>query len=603
MRVITSDKLGLLIAGTGLAALIHCGGNAGHAPKLRSHLPDQTITEGQQVTFSIAAKATPTPTYQWLKNGQPITNATGSSFTFTASREDNDSEIQVIVKNSCGETPSNKAALIVVSKGGIPPKQPDSSKPQLRLLLKADKNPIKAGDNAELTATLESGPSTAITYQWIRVYGDSHKALDGVEGPIYSIRNAEPWQEGTYYVVAMSNGQVIATSERLEFKLTDKDFAPVFVTPPANVEAFAGDSVTLKAQAKAYPAPEYQWFRKSGRSDVKIPGATWAEYVIPCVDPVKDNGAEFYVTAANTLGMAKSNPAKLTVKQKTFTVKFVAGPNGTVEGKLEQQVEWGGSTEEMTAKPNEKFRLKHWTSQNCKGFKSQAGSKYEQNKVVDDLKFTLEKVTCDCIITAEFFQRGNPNDPKDLHGLHNMTTYGVGCNDCHPNMNRRIVNIKPLYRTKAAPPYDPKSNDEDKSCYNYKYRTCVNVSCHGGQETPGWYDAPNVQNNCTKCHAPQAADPAKDEYLSYGGDHKDHSRYACSVCHDFQKLNGYVLDAEGKPTKKKVHFGDMKDHKLKGNAAKTIGGSNKSYTVENGVGSCVTACHGPSPLPWKKKKQ
>ena len=72
--------------------------------------------------------------------------------------------------------------------------------------------------------------------------------------------------------------------------------------------------------------------------------------------------------------------------------------------------------------------------------------------------------------------------------------------------------------------------------FNAAGKTCANVSCHGGQTTPGWNTVGtiNVDTDCTSCHR---ARTTSDQFNSYfSGNHGDHGSVACTTCHATTKL-------------------------------------------------------------------
>ena len=68
------------------------------------------------MTFSVTATGTPTPTYQWQRNGTDIPGATGPTFTLTNPQlSDNGATFRVVVTNEVGTDTSSAATLTVSS--------------------------------------------------------------------------------------------------------------------------------------------------------------------------------------------------------------------------------------------------------------------------------------------------------------------------------------------------------------------------------------------------------------------------------------------------------------------------------------------------------
>ncbi len=88
------------------------------APSITSQPGDQSITAGQAASFSVIASGTAPLTYQWQRNGVPITGATGSTYSLSsAALADSGAQFIVIVSNSAGSATSNAAKLTVSAAG------------------------------------------------------------------------------------------------------------------------------------------------------------------------------------------------------------------------------------------------------------------------------------------------------------------------------------------------------------------------------------------------------------------------------------------------------------------------------------------------------
>jgi len=101
--------------GTGPAFALSIQIAAPIAPVIDTHPASQTKNAGESVTFTVVATGTPTPTYQWKKNGDEIGGATGASYTINPVGADDAADYTVVVTNAGGSVTSNPATLTVVT--------------------------------------------------------------------------------------------------------------------------------------------------------------------------------------------------------------------------------------------------------------------------------------------------------------------------------------------------------------------------------------------------------------------------------------------------------------------------------------------------------
>ena len=85
------------------------------APIIVSQPGDIAVNEPDRAVFTVVASSAQTMTYQWRRNGTPISGATGASFTLsaTSAAADNGAGFSVIVSNAAGSTTSTTARLTV----------------------------------------------------------------------------------------------------------------------------------------------------------------------------------------------------------------------------------------------------------------------------------------------------------------------------------------------------------------------------------------------------------------------------------------------------------------------------------------------------------
>jgi hypothetical protein len=72
-----------------------------------------TSAIGCSASFSVAATGTPSPTYQWRKNGVDISGATNATYTISSIASGDAGNYDVVVTNACGSVPSSAAVLTV----------------------------------------------------------------------------------------------------------------------------------------------------------------------------------------------------------------------------------------------------------------------------------------------------------------------------------------------------------------------------------------------------------------------------------------------------------------------------------------------------------
>ena len=83
------------------------------APVFTTDPASQTVAVGATVTFS--ALASNNPTYQWMKNGQPISGATAASYSIPSVSTGHIGVYTVVAKNAGGSTTSKSATLSVTT--------------------------------------------------------------------------------------------------------------------------------------------------------------------------------------------------------------------------------------------------------------------------------------------------------------------------------------------------------------------------------------------------------------------------------------------------------------------------------------------------------
>lgn len=240
------------------------------APAITLQPISQVICSGRPVSFSVAATGTPTPAYQWRRNGIAIGGATASTFTIPATFSPHAGVYDVMVTNSCGTALGGPRTLTVNQPPVISP-QPVSSLQR------------PPGTTAVFSAGVTGTPPVAL--QWYKgntpLVNNGH--FSGVNGTALTINGVINTDAGYYQLIA-TNSCTRAASYVSYLDVLPCPGPPVITLQPVDQLIPAGASATLSVAATTCSPMTYQWYR-SGTNGVAttIPGATQASYTIPSV--------------------------------------------------------------------------------------------------------------------------------------------------------------------------------------------------------------------------------------------------------------------------------------------------------------------------------
>jgi hypothetical protein len=267
---------------SGARSLYGQNASAGVAPTITTQPASQTISAGQSVTFSVIASGSPTPTYQWSKNGAAISGATGTSLTLSNVSFLDAGGYTATISNSVGATTSSTATLTVLSAPAITA-QPVSQ------TVNAD---------AQVSFSVAASGTAPLSYVWKK----NGTSITGTTQSTFTIASAQP-ADAASYTVLVSNSVGSVTSAAATLSVTS---APTIATPLASQSVNAGDAVTFTVAANGTAPLSYAWFK----SGLPIVGATQASLVIPSA---QSSDADTYsVTISNAAGSTASS-ASLTV--------------------------------------------------------------------------------------------------------------------------------------------------------------------------------------------------------------------------------------------------------------------------------------------------
>jgi len=267
------------------------------APVITASPASQTVFAGATVSFSGAATGTPSPTFQWLKDGVPLSGATTGILTIAIVTATDAGSYILTATNSVGSATSAPAVLTV---------NPPLTAPVF--ILQPISQSVTEGASVAFTAAASGNP--APTLQWYKDGG----AIPGATGGTYGITNAVPGSAGTYHVVAQNSAGTAPSATAL-LTVSPAPAGPVILTQPSSQTVAAGANVTFSVVASGNPAPSYRWLVqvKSGRTVTKtyLPGATNPSLTLANVTTA--NAGTYAVEVSNSAGTVTSAGAVLKV--------------------------------------------------------------------------------------------------------------------------------------------------------------------------------------------------------------------------------------------------------------------------------------------------
>lgn len=169
---------------------VNVAAGANVAPAFTTQPTARSALVGGSVTFTAAASGSPTPTYQWYKNGAALSGQTAATLTLTALTLTDAATYTVVATNAAGSVTSNPVTLTVTAAVVAP-------------VITASPTGVAVvpGQTVGLNVT---ATGTSPSYQWKSV---ASGAIAGATGPLLVLRNITAG--GIYYcTVSNSAGSV-----------------------------------------------------------------------------------------------------------------------------------------------------------------------------------------------------------------------------------------------------------------------------------------------------------------------------------------------------------------------------------------------------------
>lgn len=273
------------------------------APSITTAPINQSVADGSPARFTVVAAGSAQLTYQWSRDGSPISGATAASYELANARlADDGARFSVTVSNAAGQV-SSPDALLSVTAALVP----------ARVVVPPASTSVAEGAQATFSVTADG--STPLTFQWRRNGSD----IAGANGTSYTTPVVTPADNGAAYSVVVGNAAGSATSAAAT--LTVLPARPNITQQPLSISVVAGAPAAFNVVATGSGTLAYQW----SRDGTPIAGATAAGYTL-AAPTLADSGARFSVTVSNAGGSVTSAVATLTVTSAVQAPSITTGP-------------------------------------------------------------------------------------------------------------------------------------------------------------------------------------------------------------------------------------------------------------------------------------
>ncbi|MBN2507567.1 MAG: lamin tail domain-containing protein, partial [Verrucomicrobia bacterium] len=259
--------------------------------------PQSYITNaGVTVTFSVTAMGNGELTYQWLRNGAIVPDATNASHTVVNAQFNvNDGQYNVLVTDAIGSCLSQPGYLNTKTRPGI----------LVNLAVTPGTN-ILEGRTFTLSITATGSFPMGFRFRSPR---DQYFAIltcySNISTATLVVDNAKSNLHTGGWDVGITNSGGSLLSKKVYLTVTPA--APYFAVHPASQEAAVGDDLLLASEARGTDPIAYQWFLNG---TTPIPDATNATLAVSDIQAAAFG--DYVAVASNHLGIATSEVAQVT---------------------------------------------------------------------------------------------------------------------------------------------------------------------------------------------------------------------------------------------------------------------------------------------------
>lgn len=269
------------------------------APVITQQPGNQSVTAGQNATFSVVASGTAPLSYQWYLNSA-VAGTNASTYVISqATSAENLASVYVVVTNPYGSVTSGSAQLTVAAAPTVP-----------SITQQPVNQTVTAGQTA--TFSVSAGGTAPLTYQWFL-----NNQPVGSNANSYAITGTTTAQSGGQVYVKITNAEGSASSNTVTLTVNAAATAPSITTQPTNQTVTAGQTATFTVAANGTAPLTYQWYFNGSASGSNSNSFSIAQTT------TSQTGDPVYVKITNSAGSATSATVTLTVNAAAPTAPSI----------------------------------------------------------------------------------------------------------------------------------------------------------------------------------------------------------------------------------------------------------------------------------------
>lgn len=286
--IVVSNDYGFAISSNALLTVLV-------PPAISQQPQSQSKTPGSLVTLSATATGTAPLSYQWLRNGEPLTNSarisgtTSATLSVSGALTNDNGSYQVQVTNMAGMVTSTAATLTILE--------------QVSIVQQPQPLSVIVGSNAVFQVT--AAGDQPIGYSW-RVNGSvlqNNSMFSGVNTPTLTISGVTIFQAATYTVLVTNPASSVLSTGVVLTVLTP----PHFTLHPVSGNLPVGTNLLLTGSATGTQPITYRWLLNGTplSDDLRLSGSGSSTLAITNLT-TGDSGSYSLVASNNAMSVTSS---------------------------------------------------------------------------------------------------------------------------------------------------------------------------------------------------------------------------------------------------------------------------------------------------------